>query len=284
MQKYFTNVLAATSALLAATIQTSVHAQDLSIDACPSGELSCAPDLVSHFGNILFGGGIFAVGSSAFGLLFFGLLFGMFVVYGFILAFNSRNDSAVSEAIAAYSQAFVGTILVSGAFVLGRSFATVNVIVDAADLEVNFIARLVAFSIQIIGVILVANIVIQGMRLVVSINEGALETGRKNVIQAMAGAAIVMLAVPVLRLIAPGAFHSGINDELVGVANFLATIFGALAVIGFIIAGVMMIISVDESLRDRAKKLILTCLVAMAVVVAALALVTILLPTTPVVV
>jgi len=56
--------------------------------------------------------------------------------------------------------------------------------------------------------------------------------------------------------------------ELAGIARFLLTIFGALAVIGILAAGVMLIVSVDESLKDKAKKLVIACMIALVIVIA----------------
>ena len=42
-----------------------------------------------------------------------------------------------------------------------------------------------------------------------------------------------------------------------------------MAVIGMIAAGIMLVISVDESLKDRAKKLIITSIAALIVVLLA---------------
>jgi hypothetical protein len=209
--------------------------------------------------------------------IFFWFFFAMLILYGFTLVVQSRKSEAVQEAIASYTHAFIGAVIFTGAFLLAEAFATPNVPVNIEPVQEGILERVIAFLVVLVGAVLVANIVVQGIRLILAVNEGNIDTARKNFIQSLVGAAIAMLAKPILSLVRPGGFHLGINDEIVGVANFLGAIFGLMAVVTFIIAGIMLVVSVEDSLKDRAKKLIITSLVAMAVVVASLALLTILL-------
>ena len=90
---------------------------------------------------------------------------------------------------------------------------------------------------------------------------------------------MVMLAQPILSAVTPGAFNNEINNNIVGIANFLATIFGVGAVLAFIVAGIMLVVSINETVKDRAKTLMFTAVVAIIIVISSLALVTVLLPT-----
>jgi len=237
------------------------------VDPCISGSLTCNADLATYVAGIL----------PALGTAFVGVLFAALVFYGFKLAVESRSDSGMQNATQAYLNAFIGSVVVLGAYIFASSFGTVNVIAPAAT-ETGIIIPIITFVVQLVGAVLILNIVIQGFRLIAAMSEGDTDSARKNLLQSLIGAAIVMLTVPIINLIQPGAFSSGINAEIVGIANFLATLFGLLAVLTVIVAGIMLVVSVNESLKDRAKTLIITALIAIVVVMSSLGIVRILLP------
>ncbi len=239
------------------------------IDPCITNDLSCATDLATYIDI-----GITPTIITAFG----GILFAMLIFYGFKLAVESKNDSALADTARAYTQALIGAVLVMGAWVLSSSFGQVGV-VDPIGVEVGIIAHVIAYVIKIVGAVLILNIVIQGIRMISSVNEGGVDSARRNLIQSFVGAAIVMISKTVFEAIQPGAFSGAINNEIVGIANFLATIFGVFVVLAIIVAGIMLIVSVNESLKDRARTIIITALVSLIVVMTSVGLIRILLPT-----
>ena len=54
--------------------------------------------------------------------------------------------------------------------------------------------------------------------------------------------------------------------QLVGLANFLLTFLGVLVVVLMVAAGIMLIVSVDEGLKDKAKTVVKTSIITLAVV------------------
>ena len=247
---------------------------EVTVDPCPAwGLIPCKPDLARYVFDLI-EVGLFPA--------FFGLFFAMVVFYGFRLAIESRTDKSVQEAFTSIVQAATGAVLVSGAYLLANVFAGPALPTEAQiteEIGVGFLGKGIAFFIQFIGFILMGNIVIQGIRLIVSLEKGHTDTARKNLILSFIGAVMVMLAQPVLSAVTPGAFNNEINSNIVGIANFLATIFGVGAVLAFIVAGIMLVVSVNENVKDRAKTLMFTSVVAIIVVISSLALVTVLLPT-----
>ena len=242
---------------------------EVTVDPCPTNQLYCRWDLAGYIFNLI-EVGLFPA--------FFGIFFAMVVFYGFRLAIESRSDQSVQDAFNSIIQAAVGATLVSGAYILANAFAVPETLPNVALVEVGFLAKGIAFFIQFIGFILMGNIVVQGIRLIVSLEKGHTDTARKNMILSFIGAVMVMLAQPVLSAVTPGAFRNEINDNIVGIANFLATIFGVGAVLAFIVAGIMLVVSINENIKDRAKTLMFTSIVALIVVMSSLALVTVLLP------
>jgi len=245
------------------------HAQALTVNTDVGAGLAAGGDLAAYIGSRV---------TPALISAFAGVFFAAMVYYGFKLAAESRSSEGITNATTSMVQALFGAAVVSGAFVISDSFVT-NQIVDSGTLASGFIGQGVAFLVRLVGFILLGNIVVQSFRLILAYNDGNIDTARSNLIQSFVGAAMVMLAQPVISLVLPGAFNGAINGQIVGIANFIATIFGVICVLGIIVGGIMVLVSVNESLKDRAKTLIITSLVSLIVVMASIALITILLPT-----
>lgn len=244
----------------------------LQFEVCDTdvGLPNCTTNLPGYVNSTILGG------TDNIYTAFFGITFAMMVFYGIKLAITSRSDSATSETISAFSQALFGVMLVTGSLTLANSFATPGLVADVPAVE-SLLREVVEFITRLVGIALTLNIVIQGIRFIVAVNEGNTDSARRNLIQSFIGAAIVILATPIIDLILPGTFNTGISNQIGGIANFIATIFGLMAVIAIIIAGIMLLVSVDEGLRDRARRLIITALVAVGVVVSAAGIIQVLL-------
>ncbi len=256
-----------------ATAQWWQLTSEVDVDPCATGALNCnnSGDLAGYLDSVFLSG-------NAVYMAFFGIFFTMLVVYGIRLVAMSHSDSIVGESVNAYTQALIGAIFVSGAAVLAQVFTVNNaVIVDTNTLEVSFLAQIVTFIIRIVGFVLLGNIVVQGIRLIIATDENQISSARTNLILSAIGTIIVLISRPIFRLVLPGAFQVGINEQIVGVANFLATLFGFFSVIAFVVAGIMLVVSVEESLKEKAQKLMIASIVSMAVVLLAYGLIRVLL-------
>ncbi|MDD3896806.1 MAG: hypothetical protein PHU04_03120 [Candidatus Peribacteraceae bacterium] len=246
-------------------VPAACHAQG--INPCITS-LTCTSDLAGHFRDAIVNNLILAFG---------GFLFAALVFYSIKLAAESRKDSAMTEAMTAYLQVFAGATIVLGAYVITQSFGTEGVI-DPVNVEQSILTSIVTYIVQLTGAVLLLNIVVQGIRLLLSTDEGSMTAARGNLIRSFIGAALVMLGAPVLQMVAPGSFNHGINQEIVGIANFLGVLFGILAVVAIIVAGILLIVSVNESLKDKAKSIIISSLVAVVIIALSLGLIQVLLP------
>ncbi len=124
--------------------------------------------------------------------------------------------------------------------------------------------------------LIVVNIVIQGMRLVASQGEqDQFEKARKRLIATFIGAVFVMLANIVAIAALPGPTGAtSLAKEFAGFANYLLTIVGFAAVVVIIAAGIMLVVSVSDTLKDKAKTMIKTAVIALVAVMVSFALVT----------
>lgn len=233
------------------------------VDPCPLGELACpGADAAGYFASILVGGAKVAFG---------GVLFASMIWYGFKLMMGADNDSTVTEVYNSYAYAMVGTILAGGAFFFANTFALPGVVVNQEP-TATIIFSIIATLRALLFIALVFNIFYQGARLVMSQDEGQTDKAKKQFIYGIVGAVIVILADRIVFAVA-GNNIGIIAVESVGIANFMGTILGAFAVIALFVAGLWLVLAVDEQNKDKAKKIIIGALVVLAVTMASLALI-----------
>lgn len=241
-------------------IAGTVHAQ--SIDPCPLA-LPCPGDAADlYLQNILINGA-----KGAFG----GVLVAMLIFYGFKLIVGADNDSTVGEVYNAYAHAAIGSVLALGAFALANTFAVPGQVVNATPGNIVLISVASTFK-ALLATALLFNISYQGYRLVTSQDESQSEKAKKQFLYGMTGAVIVILAGYGVDSFA-GRDIGIISREAIGIANFLGTILGAFAFIAMFVAGIFLVISVDEQYKDRAKKVMMTALIVLGVTIMSAALV-----------
>ncbi len=257
MQKYIAVIVAVACALVPEALLAAF------IDPCPIDSLACPGGFADEYLiRILTNGSKYAFG---------GILFAMMIWYGFRLMLGSDNDSTISETYTAYAYAMIGTVLAGGAFTIANSFAVPGVISNQAPL--NFVLFGVIAAIRgMLFIALVFNIFFQGYRLVTSQDDSQTEKAKKQFVYGMVGTVIAILAD---RLVfAVSAVNFGIlSIEAIGVANFMGTVLGAFSVIALFVGGLWLILAVNEQNKDKAKKVILTALVILAITMTSLALI-----------
>ncbi|MBI1813217.1 hypothetical protein HY285_01015 [Candidatus Peregrinibacteria bacterium] len=192
------------------------------------------------------------------------------------MIFYSTNESTVGEARSSLYYTIIGAAIVGLSDLLRQAFSTSNGerIVTVDPVNTAIYGRVLFFFQLILATALIANIVIQAIRLIASQGEQEqTEKARKRLIAGFIGVALVLLAKPITDALAPGSGSSPIAAEIAGIANFMLTIFGTLAVIMLIVAGILLVVSVDEQLKERAKTIIRTSIIALIIVLVAYALV-----------
>lgn len=249
------------------------------VNPCPIGNTTCvgAGGASNYLQN-------FITGNQGLMIMFTGLLFGMLLFYGIKLLLGSRSENIVTEVRQAYLHAFVGCVIVGGAFFLANTFAsnTNQLVVEGAFNAVT--SNVIQFIAGLIATLVLVNVVVQGIRLVVAMEDGDIDKARKGFISGMIGAGIAILAIPFVRVFTNvetagggGIIGVGIGEallQLLGIGRYITLIFGALAVFGILAAGIMLVVSYDESLQDRARRLIIICLVALIICLAAFGIAT----------
>ncbi|MFH0770159.1 MAG: hypothetical protein V1926_02160 [Candidatus Peregrinibacteria bacterium] len=258
--------IAAGLALMTAPI--AAHA--ISVNPCPfSGFLDCnsIPATISGL-------------SVALRLAFYGFVFLMIVFYGVKLLFGMGEETSHTEAKTAFGYAIFGSVLVLGSLTLGSIFANTNPAVGiqygSLTADGGIIWNIVNFVLALTGSALVIALTIQGIRLIASQDEAGLGNAKKGFVLALIGAAVVILAQTLVNAVTGGSAASASSTlvtQIAGIVGFLSMLFGALAVVAIVVGGFMLIISYDDALKDKAKKLIIGGLIAIAVVSASSAII-----------
>ena len=190
----------------------------------------------------------------------------------------SEQEEVVKQGRMNFVYGIAGAAVVS----LARWFAvaftpleTGSDLVDQGMVDTG-IGNIIAFFKTLLSIILVTNIVIQGTRLIRSQGESEyVEHSRKRLINSFVGVIIVMLANTIAVSANPELGTSTmLAVEVAGITSYLITIIGFAAVVVIIAAGIALIVSADESLKDKAKTMIKVAIVALIAVLVSYALVT----------
>lgn len=200
-------------------------------------------------------------------ILFIAIATLSFLQYGIKLLFNPDSAETASEVKLAYGYGIIACAVVGIATYIVEAVGQ-NARATLINPEpVNEAIGNIVFYIRLVVATLVTLfILIQGIRLIVKQgSEEEFENAKKQFIHVIMGIAVILLANILVAAFLPGSGSTLLAAETVGVINFTLTIIGALAVITIIIAGILLVVSVDEALKDRAKKAIVIAIVGLIV-------------------
>jgi hypothetical protein len=216
-------------------------------------------------------------------MVFLAIAMLLFAMYGIRLMLESGEESTISEVKSAYAYGITGAAIVSmatwlvqvvgqpaGAFP-GTGLTLVNTGIVSGDIVPN----IVGYIRDILGVAVGGVVVYQAIHLILSQGKDEeMEQQKKRFLHALIGVAAILLAnIVVTDFIG----HTGSSDlalQIAGIVNFLLVILGGLCVLAFIVAGVFLVVSTDEELKERAKKTIFATTVAIIVVLCVFAIIT----------
>lgn len=190
-----------------------------------------------------------------------------FFYYAVRLMLESEDESTIAETKSAYGYAIAGVAVVSLSqfIVSGTGIGTAN-IVDAAPVQ-SAVGLVIDYLLAMTSAAVTAMMVYQAFRIILlQGQESEIEQQKKRFFHGLLGVAVILLAGPLVNGFLPGSTSGLLATEVVGVINFLLTAFGALCVLGIVVAGIMMTISTDEGLKDRAKKAMFATVVSLIVV------------------
>lgn len=190
----------------------------------------------------------------------------------------SSQENTVTESRTSYVHIISGLAIIglSRWFVLAFSPPNTGAALVNTGVVEQGVGNIVTYFKLIIAITLLVNIAVQAFRLITSQGQQEqVDKAKSRFIAGFIGAGIIMLANVLVISVMPGfGGSSQIALEIAGMANYLLMILGFLVLLAIVTAGVLLIVSVDEGLKDKAKNIIKTSIVALIVVLTSYALVT----------
>lgn len=195
-------------------------------------------------------------------LAFWGISAAAIFYYALRMILQAHKENAYTDMTNASIYALVGFAIISCAAAFAAAFTSD----PAPGILGASIQSAIDFIITMSSGVFVLMIVISAMRMSMSGgDEGEFEKWRKVLVGSAAGVVIMFIANAIVLGVS-GASAPVIVAELVGVAKFLLTIAGFACAIALIVAGIFLVISIDEGLKDRAKRAVISTLIALAIV------------------
>jgi hypothetical protein len=196
------------------------------------------------------------------------LIFLMVFYYAVRLLLLSHEENQIEEVKQALAHIVIAGAVVSLGWLLIEAFApsfTGASFINQTPAE-TFLENIVAYLRIGVGLALIGFITVRGFRLILSLgDESMIQKQRTLLLNAIIGVAFALLA----QVMVDSVFTRNIvpfGQELAGVANFILVFFGFGCVLAVIIGGFYLIFSVDEGNKEKAKKLIITAVVALLIV------------------
>lgn len=185
--------------------------------------------------------------------------------YGFRMIIEAYKDEAYTNAQNSFVYAGSGFVVIAIAEAFVNAFYGQPLGANPAAL-VPGINSVASFILTAMSGMMVLMVTIDGIRLIASQGDASERTRIiKLIIMHCIGVAISLLAFAIVHAVADN--DAGLLvEEMKGLVIFLLTIMGALCVVAVIIAGVFLVISIDEGLKDRAKKVVIGTLTVLAFV------------------
>lgn len=233
----------------------------LAAATCPVPELPCATGVgLVGFRNTI--ANLVPYAASAF----YAILFLMMMIYAINLIINSANDSAIDEARKAFVFALMGSFIVWFRIPIVDTFqVNGGALIDASGLSPA--ASAVRTYVTIVGAAVATGfVIVRAIRLAASNgDEGTLQTQRRLFLNSIFGVGMLVLAGSIVDAAFPGG-EGILSEQLLGVLEYLMIILGGLAVLGIVVGAVMLILSYDEGLKDRAKQSIFASVIVLIVI------------------
>ncbi len=201
-------------------------------------------------------------------ILFVGVAFLMLVTYAGKMIVYSSQESSHTESKMAYLYLAVGGILVAVAGWAAQAFApgiegVGGQVVFLSNIEAPLMNAILYLKLALATALMV-NIVLQSFRLISSEGEQAkVDRAKKRLFNSFVGVAVVLLANSIILSANPGSGSADLTyaiAEVIGLCNFLISLIGTGVIIAIIVAGVLLIFSVNESLIQKVKHIIFTCI------------------------
>jgi len=216
---------------------------------------------------------------------FWGLAAGAVFYYAVRMVLEAQKEEAGKDLTNAFIFALTGFAIIACASAFASAFGvgvlSSDAVADVSPGILDFSIRSVAnFIIKMSSGIFVLIIVITGLKMIATQGESSnFDKWRKVLVANCLGVIMMLTAYFVIHAISD-VDYTLLITEMKGLALWMLTIIGFVCVVALIIAGIMLIVSVDESLKDRAKRIVIGTLISLLIVIASYTLIIVFMPTT----
>lgn len=205
-------------------------------------------------------------------LAFWGIAWAALIWYSIRMVIDASKDQALTDATNAFTHSFIGFAIIACAAAFAGTFG-IGTLSSGPATEINPITYIPdalnsvsGFIIEMSGGIFVLMIVLAGIRMVTTQGEqGAFDKAKHLLVINCAGVVLMFIARAIVLAVS-GRSPGLIIIELKGIALFLLEVFGFVCVIALVIAGIYLILSIEESNRDKAKNIIIGTLITLIVI------------------
>ena len=202
-------------------------------------------------------------------IAFWGISLVALLYYGAQMVINSSKDQAYTDTTNSFLNALIGFVVIAAASTFASSFGAY----DPSGLG-PVIAKISTTLVYASSGIFILMATLAGLQMVLTQGDEA-EFGKwqKILLGNVIGVMIMFLSSILVNAVMAGNKTTTIIDEMKGLAIFMLTLLGFLGAVALIVAGIMLIISIDESLRDKAKSIIIGTLITLVIVLASYTLI-----------
>lgn len=218
-------------------------------------------------------------------IAFWGVAAAFVCYYAVRMVLEAHKDEAGKDLANSFIYVLTGFAIIAcaGAFAsaFGVGILSPDTQTDVYPFGLNLgILSVADFIIKMSAGIFILIIVTVGLRMISTQGEeGNFDKWRKVLIANCLGVVMMLTAFFVVHAISD--VNSGLLlDEMRGMALYLLTIIGFLCVVALIVAGILLIVSVDESLKDRAKRIVIGTLISLFILMVCYTLIIVFIPTT----
>ena len=195
-------------------------------------------------------------------IAFWGISLVALLYYGAQMVLNSSKDQAYTDTTNSFLNALIGFVIIAAASTFANSFEVYSPI----GLQ-PVIAKVASALVYASSGIFILMATLAGFQMVLTQGEeGEFTKWQKILLGNIIGVMIMFLSSVLVNAVMVGNGTFTIIGEMKGLAIFMLTLLGFIGAVALIIAGVMLIISIDESYRDQAKKIVIGTLITLAVV------------------
>ncbi len=255
-------------AALAILVPCAAFAQDVILPSVPQ-MVPCPVPIIPCGSGGAAGASAYLWGSifPAARIMFIATAILMFLLYALKLLFDPESSDTVSSTKLAYGYAITACAVVGIATFIVEAVGqdARATIVNAAPINAG-IGNIILYMRLVVATLVTVFILIQGVRLIMKQgSEDEFKNAQTQFLHAVMGVAVILLANILASAFLPGSGSVLLANEIVGIINFTLTLIGALAVLTIIIAGIMLVLSIDEGLKDRAKSAIVVAVVGLII-------------------